>query len=320
MNQGLFEKIKGHDVVKKRLFQSIEKQRLAHALLFSGPSGVGKKAMALALAQKLLCDTNSSCGECYSCLTVEKNESEHVLFISTESLNLKLEDVQSVHSFLALSTDKFKIVIIDSAEKLNSRAANSLLKIIEEPPVKSFFFFISSESSKLPVTIRSRLQTIRFGPLPLDVIRSLVSAEDWVITASQGRLDRLQELQDQKELRQTAIDLWKTIFRKGVKAQTVEFPLVVKKRKEALIICEYWIQLLRDARLMMVGETDRLIHGDQKPVIERIAQLHLQELDYLIKKSLELGKNLKSNIDCVLCFENFVITIQKTVQSWEKCG
>ena len=320
MNQGLFEKIKGHDSIKERLFQSLKKQRLPHALLFSGTSGVGKKAMALALAQKLLCDSHSSCGKCYSCLNVEKNESEHVLFISTENLNLKLEDVQSIHSFLALSTDKFKIVIIDSVDKLNSKAANSLLKILEEPPVKSFFFFVSSEASKLPITIRSRLQTIRFNPLPLDIIRSLVSAEDWVIEASQGSLDRLQELQGQKELRQEAIDLWKIIFKKGAKAQTVDFPVILKKRKEALIVCEYWIQLLRDARLMMVGETNRFIHGDQKPVIEKIAQLSPQELDYLIKKSLELGKNLRSNIDCILCFENFVITIQKTIQSWEKCG
>ncbi len=320
MNQGLFAKIKGHDLVKKKLFQSLEKQRLAHALLFSGVSGIGKKAMAFAFAQKLLCDTSSSCGECYSCLNVEKNTSENVLFISTESLNLKLEDVQDIHSFVALGTDKFKIVIIDSAEKLTSKAANSLLKVIEEPPGKSFFFFISSEASKLPITIRSRLQTIRFNPLPLDLIKSFVSAEDWMIAASQGRLDRLYDLQDQKELRQIAIDLWKVIFKKGVKAQIVEFPVVLKKRKEALILCEYWIQLLRDARLMIVGEMGRFIHGDQKSIIEKIAKLSVQELDCLIKKSLELEKNLRSNIDCILCFENFVISLQKTIQSWEKCG
>ncbi|MGI9548503.1 MAG: ATP-binding protein [Bdellovibrionales bacterium] len=320
MNPALFETIKGHDEIKKNLISSIESQRLAHSLLFTGPSGVGKKMMAFAVAQKLLCETHSACGKCPACVNVQKNQSEYLLFISTEALNLKLEDVQGIHPFLAFSTDKFKIVIIDEAEKLNIKASNSLLKIIEEPPPQSFFFFISSEAYKLPVTIRSRLQVLRFYPIPLEILKQLVVAEAWMLAASQGSLDQLQEIQDQKEIRSVAIEAWTMIFKKGVQAPALVFPLVLKKRKEALMVCKYWLQFLRDARLLQVGETSRGIHKDQQDLISKITLLSFQELDFLIQKTLELEKNLRSHIDCILCFENFVIDLQSRIQSWNSCG
>ena len=313
MMNNLFENIKGHDGVKSQILKAFDQKRLPHGLLFSGPSGVGKKQVALALAQKMLCETSNSCGKCFHCLSVAKKESEHVLLITSNTLNIKLSDVESINPFLALGSDKFKIVIIDQAERLNLSAANSLLKIIEEPPAKSFFFLISSEPYKIPITIRSRLQNIRFQTLPLDLIKSFVDAEDWVVQASQGRLDRLEEIQNQKELRQVAFDLWKKISEKGVRAYTLKFPDEVKKRKEALIICQYWQQLLRDARFMKVGESTDLIHADQKNLIEDISKQSIGKLDYFIKISLEMERHLRANVDCTLCFENFAIALQKVL-------
>jgi len=313
MNVALFDQIQGHRFIKETLLQAMEHQRLAHALLFSGPSGVGKKTMALALAQKLLCDKKLGCGRCQACLNVAKQQSEYMLFIATDQLTLRLDDVRRIHSFLAFSTDKAKIVIIDAAEKLHLKAANSLLKIIEEPPINSFFFLISSKISQLPITIRSRLQVFRFQPLSLEILKNLVTAEDWIMAACQGRLDRIEELQDQKELRQLAVDLWKTVFQKTVLVPALKFPPEIYKRKEALVVCEYWIQMLRDARFLSVGEHQRLIHKDQILILQKMAQLDVQTLDHFIQKALELEKNLRLNLNSVLCFENFVITLQKRI-------
>lgn len=313
MNQSLFEKVKGHEMVKSHILQAIKNKRLAHGLLFSGPSGVGKKGMAWAVSQRLLCETFNSCGQCYQCLSVAKKASEHILVISSSTLNIKLSDVESIHSFLALGTDKLKIVIIDLADRLNLSAANSLLKIIEEPPDKSFFFFISSKPYKLPITIRSRLQNIRFQPLSLDLMRSFVDAEDWLINASQGRLDRLQEMESKQELRQLAFDLWQKVFKKGTKPYLLKFPDEIKKRKEAISICQYWQQLLRDARFLKIGSQENLIHIDKKNLIQNLSEVSVAKLDFLIKLSLELEKNLTANVDCVLCFENFIIAMQKAI-------
>ena len=168
----IIEKIKGHEQIKVQLKQALAKDRLPHALLFSGPSGVGKRKMAWALAQQLLCEQKELCGNCYNCISLSKKENENVFCVTHETLQIRLQDVKGIPPFLSLqSFAKAKIVLIDSAEKLNLQAGNFLLKIIEEPPPKSFFFLISSEPSKLSLTIRSRLQHLRFQALPEKLIR-----------------------------------------------------------------------------------------------------------------------------------------------------
>ena len=189
----LSEEVKGHEILQNRLNQAIVKDRLSHALLFTGPSGVGKKKMAWVLAQNLLCKKSSlACGRCPSCLKIENHQSEDVL-------------LKVIKPFLSLQTfAKAKIVIINEAHRLNMQSVNSLLKIIEEPPQKSFFILVSSSLASLPVTLRSRFQVIRFNPLSLSVMKELSSETEEVLLASQGRLDILEKMKEQSELRTSA--------------------------------------------------------------------------------------------------------------------
>lgn len=314
----LSEQIKGHDLVQSRLCQALKKNRLPHALLFSGPSGVGKRQMAWALAQNLLCEQPSSpCGICSSCLAIIKRQSVDVLCVTHETLQIRLKDVQAIPPFLSLqSFAKAKVVLIDEAERLNLQASNFLLKTIEEPPPKSFFFLISSTPSKLLLTIRSRLQNLRFQFLPNSVIADLAPAEapEWMIRGSQGRLDLLERLQDQTEIRSEAFKLWTDLFQNGFSALTMNFPKRIRSRKEALIITQFWQQILRDARFFKSGYMDRLMHGDKKQELEQLSQLSYSLLDAWIKGVLEMEKDLQANANYVLCFENAVIAMQKSLR------
>lgn len=320
MSQALMEKIKGQEPAKKKLLQAIQADHLPHALLFSGPGGVGKNKMAWALAQALLCEHPSPCGKCYSCAAAAKKESQHVLPIAPETLQIRLAEVQAITPFLALQTEAgAKIVIIDPADRLNIQAANSLLKIIEEPPPKSFFFLISAAPSKLPLTIRSRLQTIRFQALSPEILKSLApDAEDWAIAAAQGRLDILEELQGGGESRKLALDLWEKVFERllkerGFQIQNMELPKQLRVRKTSMEIAACWRQLLRDARFLRAGAADSLIHKDKKDLIAPAARLSAGQLDLALKKALEWERDLSANTDCSLCFERFVRSIQKAV-------
>lgn len=309
--------IKGHEKIHQRLITAIQKQNFPHALFFSGPSGVGKKKMAWAMAQSLLCDKSSpACGECFSCQRVEKEESESVLFISPKTLQIKIDEVRGITGFLALQTlARAKIVIVDEADRLNLQAANSLLKIVEEPPLKSFFFFISSSPSRLPVTLRSRLQTVRFKKLPSDIIQSLTSEEGWLISAAQGRMDIINQLKDKKELRALSLELWKRIFVKDTPPFAMNFPPELKDRKQALFVSQSWQWLLRDGRMMKAGEKSGFIHGDQGDLREQIALLPTGVLDFLIQQILLMEKNLRAYMDCTLCFEYFALSLQKCLKS-----
>ena len=309
--------IKGHEKIQQQLIKAIEKQSLPHALLFSGPSGVGKRKTAWAMAQNLLCEQSlPACGKCPSCRRVAKGESENTRFISPQTLQIKIDEVRGIVGFLALQTQaKAKIVIVDEADRLNLQAANSLLKIVEEPPLKSFFFFISSSPHHLPVTLRSRLQTVRFKKLPDAVIQVLTSEEGWLISAAQGRMDVIDQLKGKKELRDLSLSLWEKIFITSPHPFAVDFPPELKDRKQALFISQSWQWLLRDGRLMRAGETSGFIHGDQESLRARIAALSAGALDFLIQQVLIMEKNLRSYMDCVLCFEHFALSLQKCLKS-----
>ena len=312
----LGEEIKGHDEIQSRLIKAIEKQNFPHALLFSGPSGVGKKKMAWAMAQNLLCEKSlPACGKCPTCVRMEKGQSESVLFISPRTLQIKIDEVRGIIGFLSLQTlARAKIVIMDEADCLNLQAVNSLLKIVEEPPIKSFFFFISSAPSRLPVTLRSRLQNIRFKKLTRNIIQALVSEEEWLISASQGRMDIIDQLKGKKALRDLSLDLWGKIFVKDSPPSAMNFPPELKDRKQALFISQSWQWLLRDGRMMKAGEQSGFIHGDQEVLRGQVAALSAGMLDFLIQQVLIMEKNLRSYMDCILCFEHFALALQKCLQ------
>lgn len=308
--------IKGHNEIKKQLDQALKKNRLAHALLFSGPSGVGKREMAWALAQSLLCGQEEPCGKCYDCLSTSKKQSANVLCVTHETLQIRLQDLKEIQPFLSLqSFAKAKVVLMDSAEKLNLQASNHLLKIIEEPPPKSFFFLISSAPSRLPLTLRSRIQNLRFQALPEDVIKELAPRDTppWMIRGCRGRLDLLEELQDQTEMRGESFRLWSEMFDSSFSALEMDFPKKIANRKSALSLCRFWQQILRDARFLKSGYPEKLIHGDKKKEMEKLSRFSYGMLDTLIKKTLEMESDLQANVDYSLCFENFVMNMKKDV-------
>lgn len=303
--------IKGQDQTQKNLFSSIVQNRLPHALLFYGPSGVGKKQIAFALAQTLLCkETQPSCKKCLSCRQIHKQENPSVFLIFAEHLQIRLHEVEKVTKFLSLKSETAaQIVIIDEAHLLNIQAANSLLKIIEEPPSGSYFFLISSLPSRLPLTLTSRLQKIRCQTLTENIVKNLApEAETWMIKAAQGKMDRLQEFQDKSTLRQFAFNLWDKIL-ENKNPFAFSFPLEIKDRKTALFTVRCWQQFLRDSRFIQTGENVLIIHADNMEIIRKISLFPKGKLDVLIEKALELERNINSYRDPILCFEHFALAV-----------
>lgn len=178
-----WQNIRGHDRVVEKFRRALSKGRLASTFLFVGPSGIGKRTFALALAKGLLCERVPEiklepCGECPSCLQVASLNHPDVEVISKPAdkafipLELLIGDAEHrMRAGLCYSialkpySGRRKISILDDADYLNKEGANCLLKTLEEPPPKSVLILIgTSEQRQLP-TIRSRCQMLRFGPL-----------------------------------------------------------------------------------------------------------------------------------------------------------
>ena len=308
----LFQDIIGQKSQWARLLKAKENKRLPHALLFTGPSGLGQNQMAWALAQVLLCrELDTACGKCSHCLKIEEKKTEHVLFIEPESLFIKVESVRTVLNFLSLqSLAPARVVIIDSAHKMNRQASNSLLKILEEPPSNVYFILISPHLSALPLTIRSRTQIVRFSPLEASDMKEWTSEEEWMLRACQGSMDELEKWEENKELREQAFALLKQAISVKELSSFNNLADLVKDRKQALFVCLCWQQIVRDARQAQISK-ENTIHTDQKGLIDQLKKIPGNDLDNLFINFISAEQDIKKYLDTVLIFDNLFICVRE---------
>ncbi|MBI2343978.1 MAG: DNA polymerase III subunit delta' [Deltaproteobacteria bacterium] len=182
----MWQTIHGHDRQIAQLQQAIAQGTLAPTALFAGPPGVGKFRVALTLAQQLFCQRGRAtppCGVCSSCMRIEHGTHPDVLSLAPEPdktvPDIPIATIRQMQSRLLLHPleGECRLAIIDSAEAMQPAAANACLKIFEEPPAAAYFILITSQPHRLLPTIRSRAQTITFGPLPQATIRQHLMAE-----------------------------------------------------------------------------------------------------------------------------------------------
>lgn len=161
-----------HDQIQ-RLSAMYRQKRLPHALLFSGPEGIGLKQFTLSFAMFILClskdyQSEIACGQCQSCVLFKAKSHPDLKLIEPEEKGkmIKVDQVRELIeyvSFKSFSGD-IKIVIIKPADAMNRNTANALLKTLEEPPAQSMLILLTHRPSRLPVTIRSRCQKMDFKP------------------------------------------------------------------------------------------------------------------------------------------------------------
>lgn len=193
----MFDSLIGNTTAKAQLERLLTAQRVPNALLFAGPEGVGKKLFAFELARAFACSQPTdlkACGNCFACMRVgeiaipkaEKGEEYDRVFFGNHSdvglvvpykRNLRVGSIRALESeanfrpYEALA----RFFIVDDADKMNDAAANALLKTLEEPPLTSYIVLITSRPDRLLQTIRSRSQMIRFSPVELNEVETLLT-------------------------------------------------------------------------------------------------------------------------------------------------
>ncbi len=173
-----FDSLEGQDFVVSTLKNSIAQGRIAHAYLFSGPRGVGKTSSARLLAKALNCvngPTAEPCGVCDNCRGIAAGSSLDVIEIDGAS-NTGVNDVRAIKEEVLFppTSSRYKIYIIDEVHMLSQSAFNALLKTIEEPPEYVVFIFATTETQKVPATVRSRCQQFNFQLIPTETIIRLL--------------------------------------------------------------------------------------------------------------------------------------------------
>ncbi len=169
-----FDEVIGQGHITRTLQNALSSNKVAHALLFSGPRGVGKTSVARIVAKALNCTQGPApnpCNSCQICKEITSGSCVDVNEIDGAS-NRGIDEIRQLRDEIRFQPVlcRFRIYIIDEVHMLTNEAFNALLKTLEEPPAHAYFIFATTEPRKIPETIHSRCQHYEFRRLSESVL------------------------------------------------------------------------------------------------------------------------------------------------------
>jgi DNA polymerase-3 subunit gamma/tau len=175
----VFEDLIGQSHVSQTLQNALDRGRIAHAYIFTGPRGVGKTTTARILAKALNCHQSSDvnpCNSCQICQEITQGNNLDVLEIDGAS-NRGIDEIRELREAVKYppTTGKYRIYIIDEVHMLTTQAFNALLKTLEEPPSHILFILATTDPQKVPQTILSRTQRFDFRRIATTEIVGLMT-------------------------------------------------------------------------------------------------------------------------------------------------
>lgn len=299
----------GHKKRIDALLSILQSGKMFSSAIFSGPEGVGKKKVALGLAQEANCENGSpACGTCKTCVRFAVIPNEGYLLLEPSGDRIKIEQVREVMEYVSLRSElKNRFVIIDQAEKLTVQAANALLKSIEEPPEGLHFILITSNLSMLLPTIRSRCQVFSFSGLTDGELKKLVpDLKDWQSLWSFGRVSLAEKIvqEEWQELRKTSINF---LHKPGDKNVYDALHKEFSESQKAEYIFHTWMTYFRDALTVQEQGSQHLYNKDIENFVRKFAE------NRKIREGIDglflARDDYSGNVDKNLILENLILTL-----------
>ena len=326
MNWGIL----GHEWAVQLLREHLIQGRLKHAYLFTGPPGVGRRTLALRLAQAINClqppEPATPCLSCRACQLFELMKHPDLLITEAEQVGgvLKVDQIRELQHRLALAPYEanYKIALLLRFEEAHPSASNALLKTLEEPPTRVILLLTAQSTESVLPTIASRCEVIRLRPLPYGQVEAGLQS-GWNVPADQAhllghissgrpgfalRLSRKEELLEQ---RQTWLDdLHQLLTQKRVARFAFAEAITKDKNFPLADLLQTWLSYWRDVLLLTTGADIALANIDRQTEIEQLAsQLTLQTARGVIQAAERTLELLEKNVNSRLAMEVFLLDL-----------
>lgn len=174
--------------------RAIGQGRIAHAYIFHGLEGTGKQAAALAFAAAVNCaaphsDPADACGSCKSCGKIERGSHPDIVTVRPDGAFIRIKEIRELQSRMMYrpAEGRYRVSLVLEADRMNSPAANALLKTLEEPTGSNILVLVTARLHQLPPTVLSRCQKIKFNPLRSEDLIGLLE-ERFAVDADMARL------------------------------------------------------------------------------------------------------------------------------------
>ncbi|MEN8135652.1 MAG: DNA polymerase III subunit delta' [Thermodesulfobacteriota bacterium] len=315
------DSVLGQEKAKKMLRRAVSSKRLGHAYLFRGPVGVGKKTLARAFGNYLNCQTPTNsqdgCTTCQSCRKLKSGNHPDLLLVEPEGVSIKIKQIRELKHALTFPPfeAKYRIVLIADIHTMRREAANSLLKLLEEPPPGNQLILTGDEASEILPTITSRCQIIPFTGLPHELIEEKLIAggiepdDAASLTAiTYGSLGQARMMTDREllETRQAIIDT----FIKLRQANSTSVEAVFRLAEQAAALNDQLPELLdllklwfRDLIIVASNLPEEIVNQDLRDITAETAKSWpltalLARLELFDIAQRQLARNCNKTLVC----------------------
>ncbi len=250
----VWDRLVGQPEVTAQLARAAAEDRPTHAWLFTGPPGSGRSEAARAFAAALLCDSpepsQRGCGVCKSCQTALSGSHADLTHFTTENLQIRIEEARDlvVKAQDRPSVGRWRVIILEDADRMPERTSNVLLKAIEEPPPHTIWLLTAPSPLDVLVTIRSRCRPVKLRvPSQQAVAEALVASgvaaelAGQCAALAQGNLDVARQLATSR----------KEFDRRN---SVVRMPLGIRGISDAMAAAEKLIGISDDAAEAVAAE------------------------------------------------------------------
>lgn len=321
-----FKDIAGQRVIVESLKNAIKNNMVTNGYIFSGPRGCGKKLMAFVFAMALNCTgaaADKPCGTCSSCIRTGSGNHPNIETVRPTGQSIKIKQIRQIISDAARKPFEsgYKVIIIESAEKMTHDAQDAFLKTLEEPPANTVFLLLAENHNLLLPTIISRCQVYQFKPVDMNEMKDFISQKydfspseiETAVRHSKGAIGNALELLNNKESLK-ARDSFMEILEKAVMGNGSEALLLastaVPDREEAERFLEFSMVWFRDLMVFREGRgayEQLIINIDSMNRITRhnsvLTEIKLNSIMEIIKNTAKYVKynvGIKNSIDGML--------------------